>query len=298
MARSFPPDVIVLDSDTLIHARLGRGRTNPQIVQAKSYRLPAGTFAPAVVTPELVNEGAIADVLRRLRVESGRWDKASLLLPDSWFRINILDLPALPEGKGEAEQMVRWSLKRTMPIDPATLRLTFEILSRKGGAARVLTISAVDKTISSIERLFAAAEIELVLIEAIGINIWNAITVREASTTRDRLFFYIREGDFTTAAFRGSQPLFIRSRNLNGERTLAQEIKLSASYLRDTLRTESIESCYLAGNRVDSSISSAIATEFGAPVQTVSLSDFSERWPDGISGYEAELTACTGVFAQ
>jgi type IV pilus assembly protein PilM len=297
MARAFPPDVLVLDSEALIHARLGRGRTNPQIVQAKSYRLPAGTFAPAVVTPELVNEGAIADVLRRLRVESGRWDKASLLLPDSWFRMNILDLPSLPEGKAEAEQMVRWSLKRTMPIDPATLRLTFEILSRTGGAARVLTISAVDKTISRIERLFAAAEIELVLIEAVGINIWNAITIREAVTTRDRLFFYVCESDFTTAVFRGSQPVFIRSRNLNGERTLAQEIKLSASYLRDSLRTESIENCYLAGNRVDSSVSSAIAAEFGAPVQTVSLSDFSEQWPEGVGGYEAELTACTGVFA-
>ena len=103
MARSFPPDVIVLDSDALIHARLGRGRDNPQIVQAKSYRLPEGTFAPAVVTPELVNQGAIADALRRLRLESGRWDKASLLLPDSWFRINILDIPSLPEGLRIAE---------------------------------------------------------------------------------------------------------------------------------------------------------------------------------------------------
>ena len=297
MARAFPPDVLVLDSDALIHARLGRGRTNPQIAQAKSYRLPAGTFAPAVVTPELVNEAAFADVLRRLRVESGRWEKASLLLPDSWFRINILDLPSLPEATADAEQMIRWSLKRTMPIDPGMLRLTFEILSRTGSAAKVLTISAVEKTISAIERLFAAAEIELVLIEAIGINIWNAITVREASTTRDRLFFYLRDTDFTTAAFRGNQPVFIRSRNLNGERTLAQEIKLSASYLRDTLRTESIENCYVAVNRVDSSIASAIATEFGAPVQTVSLSDFSERWPDGIGSYEAELTACTGVFS-
>lgn len=297
MARSFPPDVIVLDSDALIHARLGRGRDNPQIVQAKSYRLPEGTFAPAVVTPELVNQGAIADALRRLRLESGRWDKASLLLPDSWFRINILDIASLPEGKAEADQMVRWSLKRTMPIDPATLRVTFEILSKSADSAKVLTLSAVDKTLTAIEEIFTAAQIELVLIEAIGINIWNAITAREASTTRDRLFFYVREGDFTTAAFRGNQPLFIRSRNLNGDRTLAQEIKLSASYLRDTLRAESIEHCYLAGNDVDSSVASAIATEFGAPVQTVSLSDFTERTPEDIGAYEAELTACTGVFA-
>ena len=297
MARSFPPDVIVLDSDSLIHARLSRGRKDPQIAQAKSYRLGAATFAPGVVTPDLVNAGAIADVLRRLRVESGRWDKASMLLPDSWFRMNILELPSLSEAKNEADQMVRWSLKRTMPIDPAMLRLAYEVLSRTPAPARVLAVSAMEKTLAAIERLFAEAGIEIVLIEPMGLNIWNAITVREPATTADRIFFFVREHDFTTGAFRGNQPLFIRSRNLNGQRTLAQEIKLSASYLRDTLRTESIESCYLAGNRVDGSVSSAIATEFGAPVRTVSLRDFAERVPEDIDAYEAELTACTGVFA-
>src|ERR1700687_3828244 len=114
MARSFPPDVLVLDTDSLLHARLGRGRSSVQITQAKSYRLPADTFAPAVVTPELVNEAALVDAVRRLRVASGRWDKVAILLADSWFRINILDLQSLPEPHDEAEQMVRWSLKRTL----------------------------------------------------------------------------------------------------------------------------------------------------------------------------------------
>src|SRR5438132_1582140 len=101
MARSFPPDVLVLDGESLLHARLHRGRKEPQILQARSYRLPAETFTPAVVSPELANEGALGDVLRRLRIESGRWDKASILLPDSWFRINTLELQALPEAQHE-----------------------------------------------------------------------------------------------------------------------------------------------------------------------------------------------------
>jgi hypothetical protein len=154
----------------------------------------------------------------------------------------------------------------------------------------------MNETLAAIEKTFAAADIEIVLIEPIGINIWNAITMRESNTSRDRVFFYIREGEFTTAVFRGQQPLFIRSRNLNSERTIEQEIKLSANYLRDTLRTDSIEHCYLSGNRVDASVSAVIGSEFGAPVRTISLSDYSERWPDGIGAYEAELTACTGVF--
>ncbi len=295
MARSYPSDVLVLDSDALIHARIVKGKRDLQIQQAKSYRLPADTFEAEVVTPRLGNEAALAEVLRRLRLETGRWDKASLLLPDSWFRINILELAALPENSNEAQEILRWSLKRTMPIDAASLRLAYEVLSR-GAQVKVLVLSAVEKTLVDLERLFGAAGIDLVLIEPIGLNIWNAIAFREPATTRDRLFFYVRERDFTTAAFRGAQPLFIRSRNLNGERSLAQEIKLSASYLRDTLQTAAIENCYLAGSDVDGTLSTTLAAEFQAPVRTLSLSDLTEQTPAGVGAYEAELAACTGVF--
>lgn len=295
MARSFPPDVIILDTDALIHARFGRGRKGAQITDAKSYRLAGNTFTAAVVTPELANEAALADVLRRLKVESGRWDKASILLPDSWFRLNLLDLQTLPEARDEAEHMVRWSLKRTLPIDPETLRIAFDVLSRTAGQVKVLAVSAVEKTLAAIERVFQAAGIEPVLIEPIGLNLWNAIAVREAPTSRDRILFYVRESDFTTAVFRGSQPLFIRSRNLNADRTVEQEIRLSANYLRDTLQTDSVENCYLAANRADAALVSTITDEFHAPVQTIALRDFTETAPAGVS-FETELAAATGVF--
>ncbi len=296
MAATFPSDIIVLDSDGLLHARLARGKKGPRIVQAKTYRLAANTFSPAVVTPQVTNESSLADALRRLRVETGRWDRASLLLPDSWFRINILELPSLPESSKDAEEMVRWSLKRTMPLDPTLLRVRYEVLSRTPAHTKALALSAIDQSLTAIEKIFSATGIDVVLIEPIGMNIWNAITVREPNTSRDRIFFYIREGEFTTAAFRGSQPLFIRSRNLNSERTLEQEIKLSASYLRDTLRTESVEQCYLSGN-ANGELSSVIGAQFDAPVRKVSLADLSDGWPDGVDAYQSELAACTGVFA-
>jgi type IV pilus assembly protein PilM len=295
MAQSFPPDTVVIDGENLLHARLARGRKGPRIVQAKSYRLAANTFLPSVVTPQLTNESSLADVVRRLRLETGRWDRVSVLLPDSWFRINILDLPALPESSKDAEEMVRWSLKRTMPLDPALLRIRYEVLSRTPSHTKVLAISAIDATLMAIEKVFAASGIDVVLIEPIGVNIWNAVTSREPNTSRDRIFFYIREGEFTTAAFRGSQPLFIRSRNLNSERTIEQEIKLSASYLRDTLRTESVEQCYLSGS-ANGELSSIIGAQFDAPVHRVSLADCSDGWPEGVEEYESELAACTGVF--
>ena len=295
MARSFPPDIVIIDTDAIVHARFGRGKTGMRLVQAKPYRLPADTFTPSMVTPQLANEPALAETLRRLRNETGRWDKVSLLLPDSWFRITIVDLPSLPHAEDEALDVVRWSLKRTLPIAPEQLRVTYTVLSREGSGAKVLVLSALEATLAGLEKVFAAAGLDVVLIEPLGINIWNAIAVREAETTADRLFLYVRETDFTTAVFRGAQPLFIRSRNLSGERSVEQEIRLSASYLRDTLAVETFENCYVAGVG-GSAIHETLASEFNTNVRSVVLRDYVEDSPADLQNLDAELTACTGVF--
>lgn len=295
MARSFPPDVVILDHQSLVHARVGRGKTNLRIVNAKSYRLAADTFTAAPVTPQLTNEASLSEALRRMRMETGKWDKASVLLPDSWFRINLVDLPSLPEKEADATEVVRWSLKRTLPIPPEQLRVAYHVLSRKDGGAKVLVLSALETTLAAIERMFAAAGLDVILIEPVGLNIWNAITVREgADGNGDRIFFYLRDTDFTTAVFRGSQPLFIRSRNLAGERSVDQEIRLSANYLRDSLSIDSFSRCYVAGER-GAEVHATLAEEFGTQVRPVALRDYAEA-PVGVQGLEAELTAATGVF--
>jgi len=294
LARSFPPDVIVLDNESLLHARFARGKHLPRIVQAKSYRIADDTFSNSVVTPELVNDVAFAETLRRLKMETGRWDKASLLLSDSWFRMNLVELPSFNERASDAADIIRWSLRRTLPIAPEELRVAYEVLQRTPSAVKLLVVSALEKTLAKLEAAFTSAGISLVMIEPVGLNLWNTIAVRENGATGDRLFVYVREREFTTAVFKGAQPTFLRSRNLSGERSLQQEIRLSASYLRDSLRTGSFAQCYIAGiDRGDDA--AAISSEFGSPVTTVALRDFVEQAPD-LGGYDAELMAAAGVF--
>jgi Tfp pilus assembly PilM family ATPase len=296
MSRSFPPDVLVLDRSSLVHARFGRGKSKAmRIVNAKSYRLAEATFAPAAVTPQLANDASLVEALRRMKMETGKWDKVSLLLPDSWFRMNIVELPSLPDKDANAVDVVRWSLKRSLPIPPEQLRVAYSVLSRAAGGAKVLVLSAMESTLTALERVFSAAGLEVVLIEPVGLNIWNAITVREPENAGDRIFFYLRDTEFTTAVFRGPQPLFIRSRNLSADRTLDQEIRLSASYLRDSLQVESFSSCWVAGGRA-ADVQSTLADEFNTQVRNVSLRDYAEDVLGDSHGLEAELTACTGVF--
>jgi Tfp pilus assembly PilM family ATPase len=293
--RSFPPDVLVLDNDSLLHARLGRGAKTLQLTTAKSYRLASDTFSDGVVSPAVANEPALAETLRRLRMETGRWDKASLLLPDSWFRMNMVEVPSLPDRANEAQEIVRWSLRRTLPIPAESLRIAYEVMGRTPTATKLLVVSAVEKTLETIERLFSAAGIDLVLIEPVGLNLWNAIAARQ-QTIADRLFVYVREREFTTGVFRGAQPVFLRSRNLSGERSLQQEIRLSATYLRDSVGAANFETCFVAGRGASPEIHAVLASEFNAPVRAVSLREFAEGAPADMAYAEAELAACTGVF--
>lgn len=295
MARSFPSDVVVLDTDTLLHARFGRGQKGLRLAQSKAWRLPAGTFAPAAVSPTLASEANLAEALRRMRSETGKWEKVSILLPDSWFRMNIIDVPSLPDREQDATDTIRWGLKKTLPIAPEQLRVAWTVLNREGKTATVLVLSALDATLAALEKTFVAAGFDPILIEPLGINLWNALAARETDAHGDRLLLYVREREFTTAVFRGTRPLFIRSRNLSGERTLEQEIRLSANYLRDALAVESFATAYVAGE-FSEGVRDVLASEFNTQVRPVALRDYVEGVPSDVSGYDSELTSCTGVF--
>lgn len=296
MYKSFPPDVIVFDNDSLLHARLERGGKRPRVFNAKQYRLASNVFTPAPVTPSVSDEAAVAETVRRIRNDSGRLTAASVLLPDSWFRINLLDVGELPSNADEALELVRWALKRTLPIRPEDLRIAYRQIATTETGARLLVVTAVEATVATIERIFAAERIEVPLLESLGMNLWNAIAAGESASAGDRLFLYIRSNDFTTAVFRGDTPLFIRSRNLTAERTLEQELRLSASYLRSSLQTESFAQCYVAGNSVGRSIVELIGSEFDSPVRQVRIGEVADLTFEA-TGIEAELTACAGVFA-
>ena len=297
MARAYPPDVLVLDFDAVVHARVARGGSSPQITHARSYRLPEGTFRPGIVSPEVGDEAALAEVIRRIRMERGRLDQASLLLPDAWFRMNLNDVPSLPSNPVEAQEVVRWSLKRSLPIPPENLRIVWQVLRRNGDGVRLLIVSAVEATLASLERTVAAAGVQVSVVEPVGLNIWNAITVREEATTGDRLLVYVRESDFTTALFRGTEPLFLRSRNLSGDRSVQQEIRLSATYLRETVGAARVEQCYLTGNDLTNDLEEALRSEFDAPVRRISARDVAASVPGDAAPFDSELVACTGVFA-
>lgn len=297
MFSSAPRDVLVLDSTSLTLARFGRGSGYP-LTRVAGTAVAEETFAVAPVTPGLGAPDTLTEAVRRLRSEAGGFDRAWVLLPDSWFRLNLIDVDDLPSKRSEAEEIVRWSLRRTLPIPADTLRVGWTTLSREGARRRLLVVSAIEETLDRIERALRSAGVETAGIEPVGLNVWNSIVEREAPSSGERLFLHVRTGEFTTAVFRGTEPIFIRSRNLSGERSVTNEMRLSASYLRESVQLGEFETCYLAGNELDPSIPNLVRELFGVEPVMVRLDDYVTRTgPGGALRVESELIAARGVFA-
>lgn len=288
----------MLDTGSLVFARLAPGSPRPRVVATGAWKLAPGAFGTATLTPSLEAPQALAEALGRMKVEAGRVERVALLLPDCWFRIHIVEVGTLPRNHDDADEVVNWTLKRTTPFNPAELRTAWMTLPTKTvNGTRILVVSAFEKSLAAIEAAFRAAGIAVGAIEPMGLNVWNAIVTAE-SPADGRLLVYLRDDNFTTALFRASEPLFIRSRVLSGERSVEQEIRLSASYLQKTLEATPVKRCYVVGDgQVTPSVLEAVGSSFGCEVEVLAGSRFADGAANGAGArLDAELIACRGAL--
>jgi Tfp pilus assembly PilM family ATPase len=296
MAGPFPQEVFVLDRDGLLLARLQRNGRGARVADAKRYRFAEAPFTDAPVTPTLARPEALAEAVRRAKREAGRLDQASLLLPDSWFRMNLLDLPVGTDRNTSTEELIRWSIKRTLPVRAEEMRFAWTPLVKKPAGTEGLAVGAMQASLTAIEAAFEAAGVGIVLIEPIGLNVWNAASARASNGGATRLFFHLAETEFTTGLFQGGIPVFIRSRNLSDVRDVRQEIALSASYMRSRLEWSTPVEAWVSGNRIEEAVLETIASEFATSVRRLRLQELSGAAPAESANWEAELLGCVGVF--
>src|SRR5258708_25344763 len=80
--------------------------------------LPPGALVPSAVEANVVNpaalKSAIAGVLSRLRAKE---EDVALLLPDPVIRVFVQHFDEFPRSPQEAEPMLRWKLKKSVPFE-------------------------------------------------------------------------------------------------------------------------------------------------------------------------------------
>lgn len=102
--------------------------------------LPPGVLAPSPVESNCKDYDAALEALRALplTLPHGREAQCALILPDYSVRVSVLDFEEFPSRAEEQEPLVRFRLRKIVPYDLESARLSFEASPLPGNGYAVV----------------------------------------------------------------------------------------------------------------------------------------------------------------
>jgi type IV pilus assembly protein PilM len=128
-----------VSADRVVAARATDGAKNLEAAVAAA--LPAGALVPGLQQANVnAREALVAALHDSLTAVAGRVKDICLVIPDATTRVMLLDMETLPEKPQEADAIVRFRLKKSLPFDVDQSSVSFD---RQGTTNPVRVVAAV-----------------------------------------------------------------------------------------------------------------------------------------------------------
>jgi len=251
-------------ADRVIAARVSDSR---QVLDLCS----TSELAPGCVVPDLTEENlrqrdAVVSALREVLGNVGsRSRDVTAVLPDAAVRVALLDFEALPLKREEAEGVVRFRLRKSLPFDVDKAKVSYQAQS-VNGTVRVVAAVALNSVVE---------EYEAVIREA-GFNpgiVLPSMLAALLGAPADRGTLVVKVDARTTSiALLDQQQLLLfrtlenaRGVTISGEQ-LAEDVYPSVVFFQDTYNTN-IEQIFVSGISDISSVAASLQSQTGAEVK-------------------------------
>lgn len=154
-ATPHPPLAIEVSLDRISGARWSRsGGLDAYAVET----LPPGALTPSAVEPNISDvvavKSAVTSVCNRLNAEE---EVAALILPDPVIRVFVQHFDEFPRSQQEAEPMLRWKLKKSVPFEVDETVISYMRQPPREAGVDVVTALARLKIIREYESLLESA---------------------------------------------------------------------------------------------------------------------------------------------
>ncbi len=122
----------------------------------------AGELAPGTVIPDLTEanlreRSGLVDTVRQVLGDvGGRSHDVIAVLPDATARVMLLDFEALPAKREEAEGVIRFRLKKSLPFDLEKAKVSYHAQAA-GGGVKVVAAVALTSVVEEYESIFREA---------------------------------------------------------------------------------------------------------------------------------------------
>jgi type IV pilus assembly protein PilM len=244
----------------------GRLSERGNIVEAcAAGELSPGSLIPDLTETNLKDRQGVTRVIREtLGAVSGRSRDVIAVLPDTAVRVALLDFEALPTSRQEAEGVVRFRLKKSLPFDVEKANVSYHTQSVTGGL-RVIAAVALSSVIEDYESAFREAGY------APGVVLPSMLAALGATQAEKPVM--VVKVDARTASIailQGQQLLLFRTlenawgANITGEQ-LGEEVYPSIVFFQDTYHLN-LEKIVIAG-LADSTAIPALSAQTGVAVE-------------------------------
>src|SRR5580704_52341 len=230
----------------------------------------ASELAPGCVVPDLVetnlrDRGRILDSIRQtLDSMGGRSRDVIAVLPDAAVRVVLLDFETLPSKRDEAEGVVRFRLKKSLPFDVDKAKISYHVQSSNGGV-RVIAAVALANVVEDYEAAFRQAGYEPGIVMPSMLAALGA-----ANAPKPSLVIKVDARTTSIAILDGQQLLLFRTLEntrgvtITGEQ-LAEEVYPSVVFFQDTYHLN-IGRIFVAGLPESGGAAPALRAQTGAQV--------------------------------
>ena len=219
-----------VSAERVIAARAPEGALSLDAVSAQN--LPAGAVTPGLQRANVTARGALVSVLREsLAAVAGRSRDVTLIIPDASTRILLLDFDTLPEKQEDADSVVRFRLKKSLPFDVDASSVSFD-RQRADDGVRVVAAVTPKTVLEEYESVVRDAGYNP---GAVLPSMIAALGVVDGS--RPTMVIKVESGTTTFAIVDQNQLLLYRSLEYGGAavtgESLADDVNTSLVYFED-----------------------------------------------------------------
>jgi len=213
-------------------------RTAAGELHCAAEELPNDGFEIGPVGLQAMDREAVAPVFARLKGAAEGAKTAAVIVPTGWLRSYLIDLDRIPRKEADLEDVVRWRLKKLLPVAPTDLRLSVIPLPESGGKRPVLVMAGIERAMAAVEATFSSIGIEVGLIT----TRLFAIVPRDAGAGRPILVIQFEESFLSLLLLSEGVPKLLRTKPLatGGDScdTVLRETGLTLGFIRGKLGVE------------------------------------------------------------
>ncbi len=251
-------------ADRVIAARAADSR---QVLElCSTSELAPGCVVPDLTEGNLRQPDAVVSALREVLGNVGsRSREVTAVLPDAAVRVALLDFETLPQNHEEAESVVRFRLRKSLPFDVDKAKVSYQAQA-SNGTVRVVAAVALNSVIQEYEAVIREAGFNP------GVVLPSMLAaVRGAPADRGTLLVKV-DARTTSIALLDQQQLLLfrtlentRGVTISGEQ-LAEDVYPSVVFFQDTYNTN-IEQIFVSGISDITSVAAALQSQTGAEVK-------------------------------